>query len=91
MHKPSPFGTYPLVLRNYNIHDYRSGELLYDYTDNDLYVSDRTNNNTVTRLSKMIYEKSRLALLKNSNLSYRKDNIDIDKRDNNSFYLIGGK
>lgn len=91
MHKPSPFGTYPLVLRNYNIHDYRSGELLYDYTDNDLYVSDRTNNNAVTRLSKMIYEKSRLALLKNSNLSYHKDNIDIDKRDNNSFYLIGGE
>ena len=45
MHKPTPYGTYPLVLRHYNTPNPRSGELLFNYEDLNLYVCNRANNN----------------------------------------------
>lgn len=91
MHKPVPYGTYPLVLRNYNTPNPRSGELLFNYEDMNLYVCNRANNNKITPVSKLIYDKSLNAAMDNANIIYATERMvdNIPDRGINSFYLIG--
>ena len=91
MHKPVPYGTYPLVLRNYNTPNPRSGELLFNYEDMNLYVCNRANNNKITPVSKLIYDKSLNAAMDNANIVYATERTvdNIPDRGINSFYLIG--
>lgn len=90
MHKPIPYGTYPLVLRNYNTGNPIPGELLFDFNSYDLYVCNRLNKKVVP-IAKMIYEKSKAVMLDNTNIIYTTDStVDrVSDRSANSFFLIG--
>lgn len=76
MYVPSPLGSYPLVLRDYNIGTPRGGEFLLDYEKNDLYYIDR---DTLTRkrLAEEIYQKILEAKIENAKfIVYNKDKLD---------------
>ena len=90
MHKPNPYGTYPLVLRNYNTAQPRPGELLFDYNNNDIYVCNRLTGKVIP-LAKLIYETSKAAMLENTRIVYSTESrIEKPKdRSINTFYLVG--
>lgn len=73
MHIPSPLGSYPLTLRDYNVSNPRDGELLLDYENSDLYYINRADH-TKVRMADEIYRRIIEAKLQNAKfIIYNKD------------------
>ena len=67
MHVPNPLGGLPLILRDVNTTNPRRGELLFDYTNADLYyIKKETGNNT--RPAGSLYQKISGSKLENSRI-----------------------
>ena len=54
MHVPNPLGGLPLILRDVNTTNPRRGELLFDYTNADLYYINKETGKK-TRLADSIF------------------------------------
>ena len=67
MHVPNPLGGLPLILRDVNTTNPRSGELLFDYTNADLYYVNKETGKK-TRLADSIYQKIIASKLENSRI-----------------------
>ena len=67
MHVPNPLGGLPLILRDVNITNPRRGELLFDYTNADLYYINKETGKK-TRLADSIYQKIIASKLENSRI-----------------------
>lgn len=73
MHIPSPLGSYPLTLRDFNVTNPRDGELLLDYENSDLYYINRSTHEKV-RMADEIYRRILEAKLQNAKfIIYNKD------------------
>jgi hypothetical protein len=76
MYVPSPLGSYPLVLRDFEVGTPRDGEFLLDYDKYDIYYIDRKDS-TRKRLADEIYQRILEAKLENVKFKvYNKDKID---------------
>ena len=67
MHVPNPLGGLPLILRDANTTNPRRGELLFDYTNADLYYINKETGKK-TRLADSIYQKIIASKLENSRI-----------------------
>ena len=67
MHVPNPLGGLPLILRDVNTTNPRRGELLFDYTNADLYYVNKETGKK-TRLADSIYQKIIASKLENSRI-----------------------
>ena len=67
MHVPNPLGGLPLILRDVNTTNPRRGELLFDYTNADLYYINKETGKK-TRLADSIYQKIIASKLENSKI-----------------------
>ena len=67
MHVPNPLGGLPLILRDVNTTNPRMGELLFDYTNTDLYYINKETGKK-TRLADSIYQKIIASKLENSRI-----------------------
>ena len=67
MHVPNPLGGLPLILRDVNTTNPRRGELLFDYTNADLYYINKETGKK-TRLADSIYQKIIASKLENSRI-----------------------
>ena len=67
MHVPNPLGGLPLILRDVNTTNPRRGELLFDYTNADLYYVNKETGKK-TRLADSIYQKIIALKLENSRI-----------------------
>ena len=67
MHVPNPLGGLPLILRDVNTTNPRRGELLFDYTNTDLYYINKETGKK-TRLADSIYQKIIASKLENSRI-----------------------
>lgn len=86
MHKPE-YGTYPLVLRNHDTIVPVRGEFLLNYGNYEMYSCD-IHNGSVLPLSGIVYNKLKQFVLDKSNLVYSKSNVDVSRREVNTFLLI---
>lgn len=75
-HVPNPLGSYPMVLRDYDIATPRRGELLLDYTKYDLYYVKMDTGERI-RLADEIYQRILAARVQNTYIDIK----DADKQD----------
>lgn len=97
MHRPNPFGKYPLVLRDKNTILKRPGELLYDYNEDQIYYVDK-HSSEMNNIAKLIYDKIIKAKLENTKIESVKESNqvpgdedivpDIQNRKFNTWYMI---
>jgi len=66
-HKPNPYGSFPLTLRDYLVADPRRGELLLNYDTNELYFCKGSTGDVVS-VARDIYDKILAAKIKNNNI-----------------------
>ena len=62
---PDPLGSYPMVLRDYQVEHPRLGELLLDYTNYDLYYVNRQSGELVS-VAQDIYNRILMAKMQNT-------------------------
>lgn len=97
-HLPGEYGTFPLILRDYNITNPKRGELLFNYDTNQLYFV-RPSTGEVISVAQDIYNKIISSKIRNNKMviydadkegATGKDNIvpPIKDREYNSFYYI---
>ena len=93
MHVPNPLGSYTLTLRSSDISNPRNGELLFDYTNYDIYYIDKETG-VKSNLAKDIYDKIIASKLANTYIQVCKsddegtepDLPNINDRVPNTFY-----
>lgn len=97
-HLPEELGSFPLILRDYDIINPRRGELLFNYDTNQLYFV-RPSTGEVISVAQDIYNKIISSKIKNNKIiiydadkdtSIGKDDIvpPLEDREYNSFYYI---
>lgn len=96
MHVPNPLGGIPLVLRDYDVSNPHRGELLLDYTKDDLYYIDK-NTGLRVNVAEDIYKRIIEARLENPKINITKASAevegdeeiapDIENRPMNNFYM----
>lgn len=64
-HLPEKYGSFPLILRDYDILDPKKGELLFNYNSNELYFV-KPQNGEVISMARDIYNKILAAKIKNT-------------------------
>jgi len=67
MHVPNPLGSYPLVLRDYDVSGARRGEFLLDYKTYDLYYINRSSGERIS-VAEEIYQRILKAKLQNTKI-----------------------
>lgn len=73
-HRPSNMGSFPLILRDYKTLGPKRGELLLDYSNNELYFVKPSTGN-VTSVARDIYDKILASRVQNNKIY----TYDVDK------------
>lgn len=66
-HKPKPYGTFPLILRDFRVSNPQRGELLFDYDNNQLYFCKFTTGELMSA-AREIYEQILSYKVKNTKI-----------------------